>query len=404
MKRGLIAIVAILFFFQFISCNDELVVDQKELNNSTDNLTLTKEGDLLSTLQDSISLKDKKAKVLRLKQEHEKPYVVIEKPEKLLAEKLKSRTPNKTIDKSSTNSKLNSVQGAQSCYTLEIDVWALEKYIPKTGFNIGICPKSDWMYNQNTLSELKNKWGYRLIMLEKTALISQSIYPINQIVVCIDGLHPKWVENDYLNFQPRSLYGFYMDEPAHSLDPAMRDSVSKIVTNLKAWGFTNSIYMAGETCDVLADKVDDLVDIINNSGYTDYSYNILCGCFNYLHSSDQRDEWTDYNTLFGQKFNHLWISGASDRGEMNLLTGHAKNMNKNCIWLYAGEMDISNESYWDAIYEFNYYSFKNNFITREERRFIYVYNYIGNDDPCYDYQITSWDLIDIIDTGELTIR
>ncbi|NMB83553.1 MAG: hypothetical protein GYA14_17230, partial [Ignavibacteria bacterium] len=152
------------------------------------------------------------------------------------------------------------------------------------------------------------------------------------------------------------------------------------------------------------DKVDDLVDIINNSGYTDYSYNIFLGCFNYLHSRDQRSEWSDYNTLFGQKFNHLWISGASDRGEMDLLIGHAKNMNKNSIWLYAGEMDMSNASYWEAIYEFNYYSYLHNFLLREERKFIYVYNYIGNENPCFDYQITSWELIDIIDSGQLIIR
>jgi len=33
-----------------------------------------------------------------------------------------------------------------------------------------------------------------------------------------------------------------------------------------------------------------------------------------------------------------------------------------------------------------------------------MYYYIGNDDPCYDYQITNWDLGDIIDTGETRIR
>lgn len=39
------------------------------------------------------------------------------------------------------------------------------------------------------------------------------------------------------------------------------------------------------------------------------------------------------------------------------------------------------------------------FINRKERKYIFVYNYVGFEDPCYDYQITSWELVDIIDTG-----
>ncbi len=98
------------------------------------------------------------------------------------------------------------------------------------------------------------------------------------------------------------------------------------------------------------------------------------------------------------------MSGELDRGEMDLLIGHAYNMGKNGIWLYAGELGMSDQSYWDAIGEFNYYAFMHSYLRREERKFTYVYYYIGYDDPCYDYQITSWELVDIIDTGETRIQ
>lgn len=64
---------------------------------------------------------------------------------------------------------------------------------------------------------------------------------------------------------------------------------------------------------------------------------------------------------------------------------------------------MSDQSYWDAIGEFDYFAFMHGYLRREERSFIYVYYYVGYDDPCYDYQITSWELGDIIDTGETRI-
>jgi hypothetical protein len=58
---------------------------------------------------------------------------------------------------------------------------------------------------------------------------------------------------------------------------------------------------------------------------------------------------------------------------------------------------------WDATTKFSYYSFVHNYIHREEKRFIYVWSYIGNGDPCQDNQITSWELSDIIETNDTRI-
>lgn len=410
MINRFINVIPLLYVLSILlSCKEELVNEQKKENNTATQSTLAKKNDLSIVQADSIVQKEKKEKVKKLKKEHEKPYVVIEKPEKLLQDKLKSRASNNPSSKTLNKSGLNSIQSSLSCYTMEVDIWALEKYHSKSGFNVGIWPKQTWMYNSTTLSELKNKWAFNLILLYRTAFSSPIVYPDNQIVAGVFFNLPQGVLDSYRTFlsEPgrQQLYGFYSDEPWHYINPYNRDSISKCVNGLKALGFTSSKYMAGETCDGWADNFDDLVDIVNQTAYTDMSYVWSYGCFKApWDEADQRDEWTDFNNAFGSKFNHPWISGELDRGEMDLLTGHAQNLGKNSIWLYASQSYISDESYWDAIAEFDYYAYVHGFLRREERRFIYVYYYIGYEDPCFDYQITSWELVDIIDTGETVIR
>jgi hypothetical protein len=42
-------------------------------------------------------------------------------------------------------------------------------------------------------------------------------------------------------------------------------------------------------------------------------------------------------------------------------------------------------------------------LKREEKKYIYVWTYIGNEDPCLDNQVTSWEITDIIETTETRI-
>lgn len=152
----------------------------------------------------------------------------------------------------------------------------------------------------------------------------------------------------------------------------------------------------GETGLEYAQQLISVGDIINCSWYGYY--------FIWPWTNDQRNEWTYFNDAFGSKFNCLWISGELDRGEMDQLLGHAHNMGKTSVWLYEGEGKFTNDyDYWDAISEFSYYSYLHGFNKREERKYIYVWSYIGNQDPCTDIQVTSWDVTDIIDTGETRI-
>ena len=409
MKRSKTIYLMLSFFLLLLitNCKEELVVESKKENSQTSQSILAKENVSLSMVSDSLT---KKEKIAKLKKEHEKPYVVIHKPEKLLAEYLKSRTSSKSLSKLSSSKSTYSAQSTQSCSIIEVDVWALEKYHSISGFNVGILPKNTWQYNSSKLTSLKNTWAFNLVQLERMAFANPIVYPDNQIVAGVAFQSPKVVLDSYRGFlsEPgrQQLYGFYGDEPWHAILAGLRDSISKTINDLKnIGGFTTSKYIGGETCEGWAHNFDDLVDFVNQTAYTDMTYTPGYGCYRGpWDEADQRDEWTDFNNSFGGKFDHVWVSGELDRGEMDQLIGHAQNMCKTSIWLYAGQSYIPDQSYWDAISEFSYYAFMHGYLRREERRFIYIWSYIGYGDPCTDPQITSWELTDIIETNETRIR
>lgn len=420
MKYKVFVLTMILLFFQFISCNDELVVDQNELNNSTDNLTLTKEGDLLSTLQDSISLKEKKAKVLRLKQEHEKPYIVIEKPEKLLAEKLKSRTLNKSISKSSTNSKLNSVQGIQSCYTLEIDVWALLRYEAKTGIEFGILPHTNRQYAGSSgdpyriqkLNELKSKWGFNYILAsigvyENIMAIVNAGYPIatNYIAgISCNQAGRDAAANVWNGLSPSTYFwAYYTDEPYSNQQITQYDfkQFRNYIVQLRP----NSLFGFGETTKYSANRYTHNPYFWN--GFWVINYNptsvnfVMCTRYvGYYNEKDQTELWNELKSSYQDKFNRTWISANSDGSEFNYLLGYCKDNNIS-PWFYQLEDFEDNSDV--MLSQYCYYAFSKNFLKRVDKKFIYIYYYVGSGDPCYDYQITSWELGDIIETSETRI-
>ncbi|MCL4550738.1 MAG: hypothetical protein M1495_19465 [Bacteroidetes bacterium] len=403
--KYLLTMISIFFLIILsISCKEELIVESKKKDAKTINSVLAKENINLSMVSDSLSKKDKIAK---LKKEHEKPYMAIETPETLLASYLKTRADKKSLSKTSNNLGSYSVQSTQSCYTIEIDVWILNRYISKTNFITAIWPKEDWMTNNQYISQLRNYSGFSHFATyhDWIPIAENNGYSLNNIIALVDGHFPQVVKESYNQSGTRGPCGFYYaDEPDHIpssffnglgqqiIPYSAVDSVNRLVNYIKGkYPAQNPPVIIGETTVSSTTKFDEIVDFVNCTWY---------GYDQWPLTNDQRDRWTDFNNSFGSKFNHLWISGEKDRGEMDQLIGRAQNMYKNSIWLYAAEMGMSNQSYWDAIEEFTYYAFMHGYINREEKKYIYVYSYVGNGDPCYDNQVTSWELADIIDTGE----
>lgn len=400
MKRKNVIYLVINFFLLLLitNCKDELVVDSKKENTTAPQSILEKQNVSLGLELDPLF---KKEKIGKLKKEHEKPYVVINKPEKLLIEKLKSRKTGISLSKSSNNLGTYSAQSTQSCYSIEIDIWALVKYHSITNKIVGIWPKQNasWSYNQTTLGSLKNTYGYSKIFLNRASIYANTVYNPHDILAGGNGCDPDGIINSYSDFDTTSsgsLWGLNTNEPI-SVQGYNNSSAFNNLLVTKTWWQqkfgSNSKIIVGETNQFDAFYTSGVADYLNCTRYTRYSWGI----------DDQRGLWDQFNDYFNTQFDHLWISGDLDYDEIDVLIGHAKNINKNGIWLYAAEDSVNDGFYWNSVSKFSYYSYLHNYLQREEKRFIYVWSYIGNGDPCSDNQDTSWELTDIIETDDTRI-
>lgn len=230
-SRYSLHLILSLFLFVFIiSCKEEAIVEQKNENKTAQSI-LAKRSDVSSVQGDLTTQQIKKERVKRLKKEHEKPYMVIDKPEKILAEILNARSRNRTLLKSSNNSNSYSVQSSQSCYTLEIDVWVFTKYEARAGKEFGIWPHVSRMYAGSSgdpdrirkLNELKSKWGFNYIaasigsganigaivnagyprQTNYMAMVNANTSGYDAVRNCCNGLSPS----DY-------FWAYYTDEPS----------------------------------------------------------------------------------------------------------------------------------------------------------------------------------------------
>jgi len=424
MKKVALSIIFI-FTIQFFGCNEELVVDQKDAPSATIQKSLLKEDQILSVLQDPLKEKEKKDKLKWLKAEHEKPYVVIEKPEKLLAEKLKSRIPINTFSKSANSYSLNSAQSSQSCYFVETDIWALYNYQTLPEIEFGIMPHENRMYAGSSgnpyflqkLNELKTKWGFNYICaaigdLNNIQAIVYAGYPISTNYMAsgfIDGgqLDRATVANQYNGLSPEIYFwAYYFDEPYSHTDYAhvTQSSFKNFRDYIKSLR-PNSLFGFGETNVYSANRYTHnpyfwFTQYYTNNYPTDVDIVMCTRYIGYYGESDQRDLWSELKTSYTSKFNRTWISANLDRGEFNLLLGHAKNKGA-APWLF--QMNDNEDISDNAISEYCYNAYVQAYLIRKERKYIYVWSYIGMDDPCSDYQITNWELFDIIETNEIRI-
>ncbi len=340
---------------------------------------------------------DKKAKFEKLKIEHQKPYILLKRPEEVLREYLADRKPGKTIVKLIKNEDLKSVMSG-SCYRIETDNWALIKYTPYSGL-LGILPTSGWQSNLSILTDLKNYGFSNIILAEMAArncINNNGAFSRDQIYLGFD--FEGTIEQCITTWDRGIVAGCYIDEPSETYTCAqaryrLQNSIIPLWRN--KFGYSSKIVL-GDRTHRLVHEFDDLVDVVNQSSYRDYSY-FFFGVYDFIYTeADQRDAWNSFNSSFSNKFNCLWISANSDQEELSDLIGHARNIDKNQVWLYDG-------GDWNTIDNFCYYAWQNHFISRHERKYIYVWSYIGYEDPCYDYQITSWELIDIIETSETRV-
>lgn len=415
--RALSNYLKLLLFFlllSFSSCKKESIVENDLSSNPSTSATLAKLNE--NILVDSTKRKER---VTRIKREHEKPYVVIEKPEMLLNEMLLSRS-NNSYSKISSNTKVSSIQSSQSCYTIEIDVWALIKYYTRSGKEFGIWPHANRMFAGSSgdpnrilrLNELKSKWGFNYIAAvigdgQNISAIINAGYPrttnfmamitCNQsgrdaVANCCNGLSI----NDY-------FWAYYTDEPYS--EQGITQYSFKDFRNYVVQLRPSSIFGFGETTRYTANRYTHNpyywfgMYLIN---YNPTSVNfVMCSRYDgYYDEIDQRPIWNDLKSLYPNIFKRTWISANKDGSEFNSLLSYCRDYNIS-PWLYQWQ-DYEDHS--DLMLsQYCYNAYLTNFLSREEKRFIYIWSYVGFDDPCTDYQITSWELADIIETNDIRL-
>lgn len=337
--------------------------------------------------------------------------MVIDKPEKLLLEKLKSKTTTKSLSKSSNNFGSYSAQSTQSCYTLEIDVWAFTKYEARAGKEFGILPHPYRQYAGGSgdanriqkLNELKSKWGFNYILAsignyETIMAIVNAGFPIatnfmggiqcnqegkNSVLNIGNGLNA----NTY-------FWAYYTDEPSSEQNVTEWElfTLDTLVKNQRP----NSLFGFGETW------LGAVYKYTNRYYRTRPNFVMCTKYFNdeLEQNRDQRGRWTDFRIGLQSTFSKTWIAAHKDGSEFNNLLGYCRDYNI-APWFY--QLQDFEDSSEIMISSYCYNGYLTDFLRRYEKKFIYVYYYIGFDDPCSDYQITSWELGDIIETTETRI-
>lgn len=201
--------------------------------------------------------------------------MVIDKPGQILLPKLK--------EKYSTNSKLGKSNGTNaysvqsvSSITMEIDVWAFEKYHNHSGFYLNIWPKQNWMTNNQYILNLRSIYGFNYFSTyhDYIQIAENNGYQLSNIVALVDAHFPQQVINSYNQPGTRGPCGFYYaDEPDHIplsffnglgqqiIPYSTIDSVNKFVNYVRGkYPPPNSKIVIGETTVSSTTKFDELVD------------------------------------------------------------------------------------------------------------------------------------------------
>jgi len=294
---------------------------------------------------------------------------------------------------------------------MEIDVWVFEKYEARAGKEFGILPHPYRQYAGGSgdsnriqkLNELKSKWGFNYILAsignyETIMAIVNAGFPISSnfmggILCNQEG------KNNVLNIgnglsANTYFWAYYTDEPSSEQNVSEWElfTLDTLVKNQRP----NSLFGFGETWMGAVTKY-------TNTYYRTRPNYVMCTKYFYdelEQNRDQRGRWDDFRNGLQGTFSKTWIAAHKDGSEFNDLLSYCRNYNIS-PWFYqlqdfedASEIMISSHCY---------NGYLTNFLRRYEKKFIYVYYYIGFGDPCTDYQITSWELGDIIETSETRI-
>lgn len=208
--------------------------------------------------------------------------------------------------------------------------WATHHFEPKPGKLVGVWPYEFTLAN---LTTLRTKWGYSHLFFgydydnSKWNTAISAGYTLDKIMIAITGIQDAQ-RASFISYRGNA-YAYYVGEPADQ-----NHSMGGVRSALNQFGYTSLFVIDGYKRTYALDYAVQTSDKVLFSSYQHW-YEILPGVWvSWPENYDQRSDWSDMRSRYGNKFSMSWIN-TSEISEFYNLFGHASNLRLNGIWIYG---------------------------------------------------------------------
>lgn len=277
---------------------------------------------------------------------------------------------------------------AYECGTKTTWGWGLEDFLPKPGKTVGIWP---YEFTISNLTTLRTHWGYSGIFVNQNnynIAISAGYSYQNMIMDASFATGTSDYQSKISNYN--AAY-YYIDEAVEHActgndgkrlyNPTELQNVYNYVhTHRPSSFFVSSGYKRCMHFNTLVSKVDKIMF----SSYYHWYHIDVATCYSNMSwglsvedpwaswpvDDDQRSDWSDMKTRYGNKFSMTWIK-TSEISEFDDLFGHAKNLGLNAVWIYGFlNSDGTPASHYNDQFEnISYAAFGDGFLRQKQRQY-----------------------------------
>ena len=220
----------------------------------------------------------------------------------------------------------------------------LKIYSNTEDLSLGIWPNYDYWNDVTKLKRLKNIFGFNEIVsrpLSYTILydnVRSAGYDNSEIMFQI---FPDLGSIDYVFEQYPEVGYYYIDEPAER--GYTSNWYNTRVDSIKANTSNSLMVISGYKRNDKFRNYSKKADVVMYSSYKHWweIFGIWLSCC--PEDPDQRPDWENMQGIFNTKFSSTWIGAHRDEKEYDNLLGKARNLGLNSVWLYALQLEGSQE-------------------------------------------------------------
>jgi hypothetical protein len=201
-----------------------------------------------------------------------------------------------------------------------------KRYRTVEGKIVGIWPDFLRYENQNTVKDLKEKWGFNYIFLmpDPQYLENVLMHYKRENILC--GFIESNLYNDTIY---NNMWAYYLDEPftAHKKGEVTEAAAEWSKQN-------NSLFITGDykRNNWFVNYAKNSADIVMFTSYKRWDQFLFWWIPG---RNDQRSSWRDMQNTFGDQFSMTWMSGELDENEFETLFAYAAKLNLTGVWLYS---------------------------------------------------------------------